>query len=70
MTSRKLDKIASDLDDMSVTLEEIKDQIGDTGSPDHAQLNKIHSEVTRAADQIDTLMNLDDAEIDLGKQVE
>jgi len=45
MTSRKLDEIASGVEDMSVTLEEIKDQLGDSAALDHKKLDQIHREM-------------------------
>ncbi len=55
--NRKLDEIANNLDDMSVTLEEIKDQVSDNAAPDHSKLDRIHSEITRVGDRIDEIAN-------------
>lgn len=52
-TPRKLDDIASNLDDLSVTLEEIKEEIRDDGTRDTEKLDKVHYEMKRAADAIE-----------------
>jgi methyl-accepting chemotaxis protein len=52
-TSRKLEEISSNLDDMSVTLEEIKDEVknGETRTGD--KLDKVQAEMEKATDMID-----------------
>ena len=50
-TPRKLDDIASNLDDLSVTLEEIKEEIRDDTNTE--KLDKVHNEMKRAADAIE-----------------
>ena len=52
-TSRKLEEISSNLDDMSVTLEEIKDEVksGETGKIE--KLDKVQAEMEKATDMID-----------------
>ena len=50
---RQLENIAANLDDISLTLEEIKDAAADGGSTSAKALDKIEDEVTRAADAID-----------------
>ncbi len=50
-TSRKLEDIASDLDDMSVTLEEIKDN--PSGDASEEKLDKVQADIDRAADSIE-----------------
>jgi hypothetical protein len=52
-TDRELEKIAANLDDMSVTLEEIKATTEESGSPDTKELAEIHEDIERAADAID-----------------
>jgi hypothetical protein len=53
VTSRKLEEISSNLDDMSVTLEEIKDEIksGDEGKLE--KLDKVQAEMEKATGMID-----------------
>ena len=54
MTTRKLEEIASNLDDMSVTLEEIKEEIKGQGSAESLpKLDRVHSELERVADVIE-----------------
>jgi len=53
MTSRKIEEIASDLDDMSVTLEEIKEEIKNDATCDTDKLDKVQTDMKRAADRID-----------------
>jgi hypothetical protein len=54
-TSRKLEEMSSDLDDMSITLDEIKDEVetetGETG--DIKKLDEVQSEIEKASDLID-----------------
>jgi hypothetical protein len=52
-TSRKLEEISSNLDDMSLTLEEIKDEVksGETGNI--KKLDKVQAEMEKATDMID-----------------
>lgn len=52
-TSRKLEEIASNLDDMSVTLEEIKEEVREDAIAHDEKLDKIHHEMVRAADEIE-----------------
>lgn len=52
-TSRKLEDIASDLDDMSVTLEEIKDEIKSTDALDVRKIDKAQAALEEASDMID-----------------
>ncbi len=58
MTTRKLEQIASNLDDMSVTLEEIREEItgNETGNP-LPKLDKVQADMERAADQIDDVVD-------------
>jgi hypothetical protein len=68
MTQRKLDEIATDLGDMSVTLEEIREQVADHEAPGDDKLDQIHREMIRVGDQIDEMR--DDAEPDQTEQPE
>jgi hypothetical protein len=56
-TSRKLEDIAANLDDMSITLEEIKDEVNDDADDDRKveieKLEKIESDMERAASVIE-----------------
>ena len=53
-TSKKLEDIASDLGDMSVTLEEIKE----TGnSHDSEKLDRVQTDLDRAADAIEEALD-------------
>lgn len=56
-TSRKLEDIASDLDDMSVTLEEIKDN--PSGDASEEKLDKVQADIDRAADSIEESLDLE-----------
>ena len=51
-TERKLEDIASNLDDMSTTIEEIKDQIP-SAPIDTAKLDSLQLEMSRTADLIE-----------------
>jgi hypothetical protein len=53
MTSRKLEDIASNLDDMSITLEEIKEEIASDDPRSTDKLDQIQNDMERAADKID-----------------
>ena len=52
-TSRKLDRIANNLDDMSVTLEEIKEDVKTTEAVDPAKLDKVQAQMEKASDMIE-----------------
>jgi len=52
-TSRQLEEIASNLDDLSVTLEEIKEEITDGNRRETVKLDKVQTEMERAADAIE-----------------
>ena len=52
-TSRKLESIANNLDDMSVTLEEIKEDVKSTEAVDPAKLDKVQAQMERATDLIE-----------------
>ena len=51
-TERKLEDIASNLDDMSTTIEEIKDQ-GPTAPIDTEKLDSLRTEMSRTAELIE-----------------
>ncbi len=55
--SRKLEKIASNLDDLSVTLEEIKEAVQDDDPADTKKLDKIQGGMDRAADAIEEVVD-------------
>ena len=55
-TSRKLEDIASDLDDMSVTLEEIKDNPKNSDASEK-KLDKVQADMDRAADSIEETLD-------------
>jgi hypothetical protein len=62
VTSRKLEEISSNLDDMSVTLEEIKDEVksGETGNIE--KLDKVQADMEKANDMIDDSLDPQPAE--------
>ena len=51
---RKIDEMAEDLDDLSVTVDEIKDDPGDI---DEKKLNKVKGALDRATDAVDEIEN-------------
>jgi hypothetical protein len=61
-TSRKLDRIADNLDDMSVTLEEIKEDIGTTEALDTAKLDRVQAEMEKATEMIEECIDPADQE--------
>ena len=50
----KIDEMAEDLDDLSVTMDEIKDEPGDI---DEKKLNKVKGALDRATDAVDEIEN-------------
>ena len=50
----KIDEMAEDLDDLSVTVDEIKDEPGDI---DEKKLNKVKGALDRATDAVDEIEN-------------
>ena len=52
-TSRKLESIANDLEDMSVTLEEIKEDVKTTEAVDPAKLDRVQAQMEKASDMIE-----------------
>ena len=62
-TSRKLEDIASNLEDMSVTIEEIKEE-ADTDAIATEKLDTVRSDMARAADLIEEALETDGAEVD------
>ncbi|MDQ3349743.1 MAG: hypothetical protein M3545_17495 [Acidobacteriota bacterium] len=59
-TSRKLEEIAANLDDMSITVEEIKEDLKErdsSGAPQGAKkLDQVQSDMERAADEIEAAL--------------
>jgi hypothetical protein len=52
-TPRKLEEIASSLDDMSLTLEEIKEEVTSTDRLDTAKLDQVQAEIEKATEAIE-----------------
>jgi predicted Mrr-cat superfamily restriction endonuclease len=52
-TSRKLEEVSSDLDDMSITLDEIKADVKSGEAGDIKELDKVQAELEKASDLID-----------------
>ncbi len=61
--SRKLEDIASNLEDMSVTIEEIKEE-ADTDAIATEKLDSVRTEMSRAAELIEEALETDGAEVD------
>jgi hypothetical protein len=62
VTTRKLEEIASHLDDMSVTLEEIREEIKGNERDPLPTLEKVQADMERAADVIEDVVDPDRAE--------
>jgi hypothetical protein len=60
--TRKLEEIASNLDDLSLTLEEIKESVQEEGRSDQKVLDKVEKDMERAADAIDDVVDSDSPE--------
>ena len=58
-TQRKLEEIASNLDDLSVTLEEINQTVQEKGTADEKTLAKVEGDIERAAEAIDEAVDPD-----------
>ena len=56
MDFKKLDELSIGLDDLTVTVEELKDE---SDSMDHKQLDEVHKALETASDTVD---EIDDAE--------
>jgi hypothetical protein len=54
--SRKLDKLASDIDDASTVVEELQD---DPGADDNEKLEELHQTLEHASDTLDELDDKD-----------
>lgn len=52
-TTRKLEDIASNLDDLSITLEEIKEEIKSDATRDTGKLDNVLTDMESAADTIE-----------------
>lgn len=67
-TSRKLDEIAANLDDMSITVEEIKEHLAEHDSAEHkrgvAKIEQVQNDLARAADVIDEALTREPDEPD------
>jgi len=61
-TSRKLEEIAANLDDLSITLEEINDGVKSDGTQDTEKLDKVGTDMERAADAIQQVADAPAAE--------
>jgi DNA-binding transcriptional MerR regulator len=58
-TERKLEEIATDLDDLSLTLEEIKQAVQDKSTTEQKTLAEVESHIERAADAIEEAVDPD-----------
>ncbi len=56
-TDRKLGEVAANLDDISDTLEEIKDAVHEGGTPSEGALDGLQQDVEDASDAIDDLVD-------------
>ena len=56
-TDRKLGEVAANLDDMSDTIEEIKDAVDEGGTPSAATLDDLQEDVEEASDAIDEVVD-------------
>jgi len=56
-TDRKLGEVAANLDDISDTLEEIKDAVHEGGTPSEGTLDELQQDVEDASDAIDTVVD-------------
>ena len=56
-TDRKLGEIAANLDDMSHTLEALKDAVETGGGPSEAAINELQRDVEEASDAIDDVVD-------------
>jgi gas vesicle protein len=56
-TDRKLGEIAANLDDISDTLEEIKDAVHEGGTPNERTLDTLQQDVEDASDAIDDVVD-------------
>ena len=56
-TDRKLGEVAANLDDISDTLEEIKDAVHEGGTPTEGTLDGLQQDVEDASDTIDDVVD-------------
>jgi methyl-accepting chemotaxis protein len=56
-TDRKLGEVAANLDDISDTLEEIKDAVHEGGTPSEGALDEVQQDVEDASDAIDDVVD-------------
>jgi hypothetical protein len=61
-TSRKLEEVSSDLDDMSITIDEIKDEATIGDRDDTKTLDEVQAEIEKASDMIDDSLSSDTPE--------
>ena len=57
MDFRKLDELSSDLDDLTVTVDELIDE---SESTDRKQLDQVHEAIETASDTVDEINDGDD----------
>jgi hypothetical protein len=60
-TDRKLGEVAANLDDISDTLEEIKDAVHEGGTPSEGTLSELQQDVEDASDAIDDVVDQGEA---------
>ncbi len=60
--SRKLEEIAANLDDLSITLEEIKEEITSDDTRGAEKLDKVYNDIERAVDGIEESLTPDPPE--------
>lgn len=60
--SQQLDRIAGNLDDLSITLEEIKEDVKATDAVDIRRLDEIQTEMEKATDMIEESIDPGDPE--------
>lgn len=56
-TSRKLERIAGNLEDMSVTLEEIREGVKTADVLEGAKLDKVQAEIEKATEMIEEYLD-------------
>lgn len=56
-TNRKLGEVAANLDDMSDTIEELKDAMQEGDAPSAATIDELQQGVAQAADTIDDVVD-------------
>lgn len=56
-TDRKLGEVAANIDDMSDSIEELKDAAHEGGSPSEDALDELQQDVEKASDAIDEVVD-------------